>query len=215
METGKASVLRFERVIPSPQARLLAALEGTYRLMGNLLYGSGMRLMECLRLRVNDVDFGQNHIVVRDGKGFKDRVTRLPQSLVAPLQAHLERVRLLHQQDLIVVAVPHSAVRVPHSAACQRRADLHRRVGVRTIGPEPTGQPCVLTPALRFMESLDANLGAHWDHEPQKGVSSGRRWPKPPENSRLKRAFYPVTQMPLKGYFVADAQRHPKSRFFV
>jgi integrase len=58
--------------------RVLAHWEGTYGLMARLLYGTGMRLMECVRLRVKDVDFGLNHIVVRDGKGFKDRVTVLP-----------------------------------------------------------------------------------------------------------------------------------------
>lgn len=80
--------------------RLLSALNGTYQLMGKLLYGTGMRLMECVRLRVKDIDFGQNQIIVRDGKGFKDRVTVLPQALIGPLQAHLDRVRQLHQQDL-------------------------------------------------------------------------------------------------------------------
>jgi integron integrase len=75
-------------------------MTGTFRLMASLLYGTGMRLMECVRLRVKDVDFGANQIVVREGKGFKDRVTILPQSLKAALQAHLERVKLLHQQDL-------------------------------------------------------------------------------------------------------------------
>ncbi len=68
--------------------------------MARLLYGSGMRLMECVRLRVKDVDFGQNQIVVREGKGFKDRVTVLPQSLKLPLSEHLQRVKILHEQDL-------------------------------------------------------------------------------------------------------------------
>jgi len=59
-----------------------------------------MRLMECVRLRVKDVDFGANHIVVRDGKGFKDRVTILPDRLKAELRRHLERVKLLHERDM-------------------------------------------------------------------------------------------------------------------
>ena len=79
---------------------LLDALEGVHWLMGHLLYGAGLRLMECLRLRVKDVDFSANHIVVREGKGNKDRITMLPLSLKAPLAAHLVRVRELHQQDL-------------------------------------------------------------------------------------------------------------------
>jgi integron integrase len=80
--------------------RVLAHLKGDYRLMAELLYGSGLRLMECVRLRVKDVDFGYRQILVRDGKGAKDRVTLLPQRLEAPLKRHLEAIRVLHQQDL-------------------------------------------------------------------------------------------------------------------
>jgi site-specific recombinase XerD len=68
--------------------------------MASLLYGAGLRLMECVRLRVKDVEFDYAQITVRDGKGEKDRVTMLPGSLVAPLQAHLEQVKVLHEQDL-------------------------------------------------------------------------------------------------------------------
>lgn len=80
--------------------RVLAGMTGTFRLMATLLYGTGMRLMECVRLRVKDLDFEASQIVVREGKGFKDRVTILPESVKPVLQTHLERVKLLHQQDL-------------------------------------------------------------------------------------------------------------------
>jgi integron integrase len=70
------------------------------RLMGQLLYGSGLRLLECLRLRVKDVDFAGQHLVVRDGKGGNDRVTLLPASLRAPLRLHLAKVKALHDEDL-------------------------------------------------------------------------------------------------------------------
>ncbi len=80
--------------------RLMAAMSGTCQLLGRLLYGTGLRLMECLRLRVKDIDFGMNHIIVRNGKGDKDRVTMLPQSVKAQLEDHLRRVRILHEQDL-------------------------------------------------------------------------------------------------------------------
>ena len=80
--------------------RLLAALTGIHQLMAKLLYGSGLRLMECLRLRVKDVYFDQRYLLVRDGMGMKDRVTTLPDSLVTPLQSHLERVKMIHQKDL-------------------------------------------------------------------------------------------------------------------
>jgi integrase len=80
--------------------RVLASLSGTHRLMASLLYGSGLRLMECLRLRVKDVDFGYRQLTVRDGKGEKDRRTVLPEQLIAPLREHLGCVRRLHEEDL-------------------------------------------------------------------------------------------------------------------
>jgi integron integrase len=79
---------------------LLARLSGTYGLVAGMLYGSGLRLMEALRLRVKDLDFNYGEVLVRDGKGEKDRRTILPRPLAEPLQRHLERVRLLHEQDL-------------------------------------------------------------------------------------------------------------------
>jgi integron integrase len=80
--------------------RLLACMRGTKWLMASLLHGAGLRLRECLKLRVKDVDFGYRQIVVRDGKGAKDRVSMLPQALVDPLQRHLARCKLQHQPDL-------------------------------------------------------------------------------------------------------------------
>jgi len=85
---------------PEEARRVLATLKGTEWLMANLLYGSGLRLMECVRLRVKDIDFGRNEIMVRDGKGQKDRVTMLPRILFEPLQRHLEYVKSLHERDL-------------------------------------------------------------------------------------------------------------------
>jgi len=80
--------------------RILANLEGTHWLMVGLLYGSGLRLMESLRLRVKDLDFTYGQLTIRDGKGEKDRVTMLPERLMEQLQHHLEKVRLLHKDDL-------------------------------------------------------------------------------------------------------------------
>jgi integron integrase len=79
---------------------VLGRLDGVYRLVGWLLYGSGMRLMECVTLRVKDLDLARREITIRRGKGAKDRVTVVPAALVAPLGAHLERVRAQHQGDL-------------------------------------------------------------------------------------------------------------------
>jgi len=79
---------------------VLANLTGDKWLMTSLMYGAGLRLMECLRLRVQDVDFSRNEIMVRDGKGAKDRLTMLPESLKKLLQDHLSKVKLIHEKDL-------------------------------------------------------------------------------------------------------------------
>lgn len=94
--------------------RLLAAMQGRPWLLASLLYGSGMRLMECLRLRVKDVDFARDEITVRDGKGGKDRHTVLPRSMVEPLQREIERTRILHERDL---ADGFGKVWLPHALA--------------------------------------------------------------------------------------------------
>ena len=80
-------------------ALVLERMEGVHGLMARLLYGTGMRLMECVRLRVKDVDLERGEILVRDGKGAKDRVTMLPESLIEPLEAHLEARRRIHEED--------------------------------------------------------------------------------------------------------------------
>ena len=79
---------------------LLNAMSGTMGLVAALLYGTGMRLLEGLRLRVKDIEFERREIIVREGKGNKDRVTVLPENLILPLQAHLAKVKALHERDL-------------------------------------------------------------------------------------------------------------------
>jgi integron integrase len=79
---------------------LLPHANGTPGLIVRLLYGTGMRVMECLRLRIKDVDFERSEITIREGKGFKDRVTMLPKTLAKPLMEHLQRVRASHENDL-------------------------------------------------------------------------------------------------------------------
>ncbi len=80
--------------------KVLAGLSGSHSLVAGLLYGSGLRLMECLRLRVKDLDFTYGQLTVRNGKGDKDRVTMLPESLRQPLERHLRKTKLLHEEDL-------------------------------------------------------------------------------------------------------------------
>ena len=106
---------RLPVVFTRDEARaVLDRLEGARWLMASLLYGAGLRLMECVRLRVKDLDFARNQIAVRGGKGGKDRVTVLPRALAAPLARHLERVRALHGRDL---AEGFGAVSLPHALA--------------------------------------------------------------------------------------------------
>jgi integron integrase len=93
---------------------VLAQLTGTHWLMASLLYGAGLRLMECLRLRVKDIDFAYSQIIVRDGKGAQDRVTILPQMADAPLQRHLAKVKLLHEED---IAEGYGDVYLPYALA--------------------------------------------------------------------------------------------------
>jgi integron integrase len=102
---GKIERARRSRKIPAVLSkeevrRVLALVAPEQQLICRLLYGTGMRLLECLRLRVKDVDFARNEITIHDGKGFKDRMTMLPESLKAGLQLHLERVRAMHEKDL-------------------------------------------------------------------------------------------------------------------
>jgi integron integrase len=94
--------------------RLLGAMDGSTRLMAALLYGTGMRLMECSRLRVKDVDFERNEIVVREGKGDKDRRVPLPRSLTDDLRRAIERALMLHRHDL---AEGFGEVHLPHALA--------------------------------------------------------------------------------------------------
>jgi len=93
---------RLPTVLTQDEVReLLASMSGTYQLMARLLYGTGLRLLELLRLRVKDVDFERGSIMVRAGKGGKDRVTVLPGKLREPLQQHLATIERLHKRDLI------------------------------------------------------------------------------------------------------------------
>jgi integrase len=97
---------------------VLTRLQGDRWLIASLMYGAGLRLMECLRLRVQDIDFARNEITVRDGRSAKDRVTMLPESLKTPLQNHLRRVKTIHEKDVRDgwgrVQMPDALDRIPH-----------------------------------------------------------------------------------------------------
>jgi len=104
---------RLPTVLSKDEVRqVLGHMSSTQQLMARLLYGCGLRLMECVQLRVKDLDFGQHQIIVRDGKGMEDQVTLLPDSLVAALETHLRGVKKLREQDL---AHGHGAVYLPYA----------------------------------------------------------------------------------------------------
>jgi integron integrase len=92
--------------------RVITLIPGKYQLMAKIMYGGGLRLMECIRLRVKDLDFEMNEVTVRDGKGGKDRIALVPESIKPALMEHLERVGLLHEQDL---DAGHGSAYLPHA----------------------------------------------------------------------------------------------------
>jgi integron integrase len=104
-DLGEVIRARNPKRIPVVMSRMevkgvLGHLQGDKWLMASLMYGAGLRLMECLRLRVQDLDFARNEILVRDGKGEKDRNTMLPESLKKPIQEHLRTIKTIHERDL-------------------------------------------------------------------------------------------------------------------
>jgi integron integrase len=147
---GLAHVVRTRRPPRRPTVldrqeveRVLGALRAPYRLMAALLYGSGLRLSECCRLRVQDVDFEQAQICVRDGKGRKDRLTLLPRRLVPALEAQIENVRRQHAGDLRAGAgsVPVPAAQVPDLGRSTRQWSAQWLFpGVRLSADPRTGE---------------------------------------------------------------------------
>lgn len=113
--------------------RLLAAMDGQSRLMAALLYGTGMRLMECVRLRIKDVDFERNEILVRAGKGDKDRRVPLPRTLRDELERAIERALMLHRHDL---AGGFGETRLPHALA-RKYPQAEREPGWQFVFPSP------------------------------------------------------------------------------
>ena len=133
---------------PTEVRELLMHMQGTTGLIARLLYGTGMRLLEALRLRVKDVEFARREILIREGKGNKDRITVLPENLIADLQAQLQRARALHEKDLQAglgrVYLPHAlAVKYPDADRSWAWQYVFPSP-VRAMDPRPdarTGQP--------------------------------------------------------------------------
>ena len=117
--------------------RVLAHLSGTHHLMAGLLYGAGLRLMECVRLRVKDIDYGYGQIIIRDGKGEKDRRTVLPSALVLPLKQQAAKVAFIHEQDL---GQGYGSVYLPYA--------LERKYPNASLGSSYTGKRYSYLPLL-------------------------------------------------------------------
>jgi integron integrase len=174
---------------------LLAALGGVAWIMAMLLYGSGLRLMECLRLRVKDIDFTRHQILVREGKGDKDRVTMRPAAVKTPRLKHLDRVRRLHERDLQAGL---GGVQLPHALA-RKYPTANREWGWQWVFP-----------AARICD--DPRFGPpqrYHVHEtvPQRAIREARRRAgiaKPVGPHRLRHCF--ATELLAAGYDIRTAQ---------
>jgi integron integrase len=175
--------------------RVLRVIEGTTGLLARLMYGTGMRLMEALRLRVKDVDFSYKQIIVREGKGDKDRVTMLPEVLVAPLQKHLVRVKNLHKTDL---ADGYGRVYLPYALA-RKYPNADREFGWQYVFPS-------------YKRSLDPRAGIFRRHRIderniQRAIKNAARKVgihKPVSSHTLRHSF--ATHLLDRGYDIRTIQ---------
>lgn len=180
---------------PDEVRQVLAQLSGAYLLMAQLLYGSGLRLMECLRLRVKDLGFAQHQMTVRDGKGANDRVTMLPKQAAAPLQSQLEQVRALHERDL---SAGYGAVFLPNALA-RKYPQAEREWGWQYVFPATRLSPDSHDGVLRRHHADESGL--------QKAVRRAARAtdiPKPVGCHTFRHSF--ATHLLESGYDIRTVQ---------
>ena len=155
--------------------RVLSGMQGLHQLMAQLLYGCGLRLMECMRLRVKDIDFEQSQVIVREGKGEKDRATMLPASLVQLLKNQIEFVRNQHKRD---IAQGFGSVELPFALA-RKYPNAHKELGWQYLFPsdrlstdprsgiirrhhlDPSGLQRAVKTAVKLTSSFDKPVSPH------------------------------------------------------
>ena len=158
-------------------ARVIVLMSGVYQLIVKLLYGSGLRITECLRLRIQDIDLEMKALTVRNGKGDKDRITTFPEMLVHPLKEHCKRVELIHSSPATRYGHSHHPGPVG-TRGRQYHHDLHPRLAARwPRSHEPTGRSRhrVLTPSRSRSSSATPHRGDHGAQLQLHGQPSNER----------------------------------------
>ena len=187
---------RLPTVMTNEEAmKVINSLSGSNKLMAKLLYGSGLRLMECLRLRVKDVDFGMHQIMVRDGKGKTDRVTLLPESIKADLKEQLEQVKAIHEND---ISQRYGKVYLPY-ALSRKYPNADREWGWQYVFPSKSLSKDPRTGATRRHHIHENSL--------QKAVRKAvklARIPKPASCHTFRHSF--ATRLLEAGYDIRTVQ---------
>jgi integron integrase len=187
---------RLPTVMTNEEAmKVINSLSGSNKLMVKLLYGSGLRLMECLRLRVKDIDFGMHQIMVRDGKGKIDRVTLLPESVKADLKEQLEQAKVVHEND---ISKGYGNVYLPY-ALSRKYPNADREWGWQYVFPSKSLSKDPRTGAIRRHHIHENSL--------QKAVRKAvklARIPKPASCHTFRHSF--ATRLLEAGYDIRTVQ---------